>query len=1264
MQIKRLLISLTFGLGMTLTSLWLLAAGSMTLVYADTYTVTNTNPSGPGSLRQAIIDANSNAGHDTIDFGITGTIVLTGALPAIGDDLTITGPGVEQLAVSGANAHRVFSITTGVAVTITAVTVRDGNADYGGGIWSAGDLYLGAARILRNSASYTGGGVEIWSGSAMLDGTQVVRNSSGSGGGMYVWEGSATLSGTQVISNSARSNGGGVHIWSGSVTLNGTQVADNSASNGGGGVYIYDGIATLNVSGGVIISNSADFGGGMLIWSASVTLSGTEVISNSASTDGGGLYVNYPDATLSVRGGSIDSNSASSRGGGMLIWSASVTLTRTQVISNSASTDGGGLYVNYGSAMLSGVQIVSNTATNHGGGVYVNQGSATLNETQMYSNSVASDGGGVYVDSGNVMLSETQVYSNSASRGGGMYVYQGNATLSGTQIYDNSAYDSVNYLGGNGGGIVGGHNGNIILNRVHLYGNSASNTILYNDVGGNGGGVYGTNMTLNETYIYDNSASRSGGGVFIYGGSAILNDTQVYDNSANRGGGVSVDEGSATLSGTQVYSNSSSYVGGGVYVDQGSVILSRMQVYSNSASINGGGVYVYQGSATLNMTQVYSNLATSGGGMHVLRGNVVLSKTQVVNNSATAHGGGIYVYEGSATLNEIQMYKNSAHYGGGVCVGDGSVTLSRTQVYSNSASSGAGVYVSSGSAILSEIQIYGNSASSYGGGVYVYEDSATLNVNKGEIHNNSAGSGGGAAVYQGSITLSETQVFSNSAYWGGGVYLREGSAMLRVSGGRIDSNLALFGGGGMYISSGSASTMLSKTQIAANDAPAGSALHTGGTITSITALTITGDIYQGAGYFTGSDHDLRIEGSLVLAGGDFYAPDAPNELTLTGLYTHTGGTYHQTQIVNGSGDVGFPKVGGLILNANGQDLDSTEVADTAGADCTGVTVGEAVTHCYMITPTIAAGRDATITFYYSDSEIPGGQSCAAMETYRWNATWNNLLTRDSSYGTSGRMCGTDPLSIQVKDVTTFSPFVLRGLLAPEIMVAPLDLAFSEQDVDAGPTVFQTVTITNNGTADLYISVVIPTGDTSEFILIDSGETTLIPGNIRTIEASFDPSSVGGKVVTLTIQSDDADEPMVDVILSGTGTSVSGQPGYGSDPAPGSSIDVGTTSVGSTISTTLTISETGEVTLMVTPTLSGPDAADFGFAPTTLTILDGGAAQDLIIYCTPSFTGTLVRTMTATLTMVHNALGGPTIYPLSCSSEALTYVYLPLVLKNN
>ena len=60
-----------------------------------TYTVTTTADSGPGSLRQAILDANANPGTDAIAFAIPGTgvrtIVPLTALPVITEAVTIDG---------------------------------------------------------------------------------------------------------------------------------------------------------------------------------------------------------------------------------------------------------------------------------------------------------------------------------------------------------------------------------------------------------------------------------------------------------------------------------------------------------------------------------------------------------------------------------------------------------------------------------------------------------------------------------------------------------------------------------------------------------------------------------------------------------------------------------------------------------------------------------------------------------------------------------------------------------------------------------------------------------------------------------------------------------------------------------------------------------------------------------------------------------------------------------------------------------------------
>ena len=75
-----------------------LAAGltlSATLAARSTFNVTSTADSGAGSLRQAITDANTNPGADTIQFNIVGsgvqTITPATSLPPISDAVTIDG---------------------------------------------------------------------------------------------------------------------------------------------------------------------------------------------------------------------------------------------------------------------------------------------------------------------------------------------------------------------------------------------------------------------------------------------------------------------------------------------------------------------------------------------------------------------------------------------------------------------------------------------------------------------------------------------------------------------------------------------------------------------------------------------------------------------------------------------------------------------------------------------------------------------------------------------------------------------------------------------------------------------------------------------------------------------------------------------------------------------------------------------------------------------------------------------------------------------
>src|SRR5215468_7098188 len=96
---------------------------------ASTFTVTNTADSGAGSLRQAIMDANANAGLDTIAFNVSGvgcdgagvcTITPATQLPTILSPVLIDGytqPGASPNTNAQGGLNTVLKIVLSGATT-------------------------------------------------------------------------------------------------------------------------------------------------------------------------------------------------------------------------------------------------------------------------------------------------------------------------------------------------------------------------------------------------------------------------------------------------------------------------------------------------------------------------------------------------------------------------------------------------------------------------------------------------------------------------------------------------------------------------------------------------------------------------------------------------------------------------------------------------------------------------------------------------------------------------------------------------------------------------------------------------------------------------------------------------------------------------------------------------------------------------------------------------------------------------------------------
>ena len=269
-----------------------------------TLTVTNTNDSGFGSLRDAMANA---ASGDTINFSLAypATITLASTL-TMNTSLTISGPGASNLAISGNNAVQVFSIYGGT-VNISGVTIENGNSggNLGGGLENGGTLTLTNSTVSGNSATYDAGGIYNY-------GTLTLTNSTVSGnstiydaGGIYN-QGTLTLTNSTVSGNSTTYDVGGIYNC-GTLTLTNSTVSGNSAS-WTGGIYTYgpltakNSIVANNSGGNCYLEGTITSQGHNLSDDASCAFAGTgDLNSTAAGLDPGGLKANGgPTQTIAL----------------------------------------------------------------------------------------------------------------------------------------------------------------------------------------------------------------------------------------------------------------------------------------------------------------------------------------------------------------------------------------------------------------------------------------------------------------------------------------------------------------------------------------------------------------------------------------------------------------------------------------------------------------------------------------------------------------------------------------------------------------------------------------------------------------------------------------------------------------------------------------------------------------------------------------------------------------------------------------------------
>jgi hypothetical protein len=225
--------------------------------------VTNTDDDGPGSLRQAIADAQNN---DVIHFdaSLAGqTITLETALLIVEDKtLTIVGPAAVGVTLSGGDQTLIFRVQGGLVLRNLTIT--------GGRATIAGGIYVPGGRLTVEHSTITGN-------------TSVPVPTSGitgHGGGIHANDGATvTITNSTVSGNEAGAHGGGLFIHNSTLTLLHGTIADNRAGGTGGGLWSTS-QATLNVRNSIISGNNLGNGDNCDIATPSAPITAEGVLAN------------------------------------------------------------------------------------------------------------------------------------------------------------------------------------------------------------------------------------------------------------------------------------------------------------------------------------------------------------------------------------------------------------------------------------------------------------------------------------------------------------------------------------------------------------------------------------------------------------------------------------------------------------------------------------------------------------------------------------------------------------------------------------------------------------------------------------------------------------------------------------------------------------------------------------------------------------------------------------------------------------------------
>jgi|GEM_PF-2986499 len=280
---------------------------------------------------------------------------------------------------------------------------------------------------------------------------------------------------------------------------------------------------------------------------------------------------------------------------------------------------------------------------------------------------------------------------------------------------------------------------------------------------------------------------------------------------------------------------------------------------------------------------------------------------------------------------------------------------------------------------------------------------------------------------------------------------------------------------------------------------------------------------------------------------------------------------------------------------------------------------------------LSTGTDFSITSGFITDD-------GSTETITPGNTYSFVVTFNPN--TSGSL--SDTISLQTND-SNENPYTIPisgiGVEAvPDILVNSTVTDFGSVNAASG-SVVSTITITNTGTGDLVLGdgVVnsvypIALSNATHFSvtsgsLADAAQPTIVPGGSYSCDVTFNPVDGGTHNSTLIIRSNDPDEGIYSLGLTGTGTA----PEITIISAP---VDFGSTNIGSPVEKTYYIQNEGSQQLQIT---SIGVSGDFSPSVASLNIDPGFTGS-----FTVTFTPTAAGARSTTLTLTSNDVSEPSL----------------------